>query len=231
MNERASPPDARPAAAESDSADEASPPAGMVLVPAGPFLFSRRKVEVPLGAFWIDLHPVTNGDYEAFVAEFRLQPPLHWPPGGLTNAERDLPLVRVTYAEAERYATLTGKALPTPAQFEKAARGTDGRKYPWGDEVRGRAANTREAGIGRLTPVDAFPQGASPYGCLDMAGNVLHWTRGVYDEARGTRVVMGSSFRRFLGACSWYYEEDPEVRHDDLGFRCVWTPPKDESPA
>jgi len=200
------------------------PPPGMVLVPAGPFAFGRRKEQVALDAFWIDVHPVTNREYERFVEEHDRPSPRHWPPDGLTPALLDVPVTFLTYAEAEDFARRSGKALPTPAQFEKAARGVDGRKYPWGNEVRGRTTNTRESGFGRLTPVTAFAAGASPYGCLDMAGNVLHWTRGVYDPARGSRVLKGCSYRDFLGASAWAYEGEPAKRQDCVGFRCVWTP-------
>lgn len=206
------------------TAQSVEAPVGMVHVPGGPFLFSKKKLEVELGEFWIDTYPVTNGDYEEFVTEFKQKPPRHWPASGLTDALRDLPVVRLTYKEAATYAKLVGKSLPTPAQFEKAARGTDGRKYPWGNEIRGRATNTKESGIGELSSVDRFPTGKSPYGCHDMAGNVLHWTRGWYNEAEKTRVVMGSSYMHYLGATFWVHEEPGAKRRDYLGFRCVWTP-------
>jgi formylglycine-generating enzyme required for sulfatase activity len=208
----------------SETATAPTPPPGMLHVPGGAFLFAKRKHEVELGEFWIDEYPVTNGDYEAYVAEHRQRPPRHWPASGLTDELRDQPVVRLTYAEVETYARLMGRQLPTPAQFEKAARGTDGRKYPWGNEIRGRVTNTKESGIGKLTSVDTFPAGCSPCGAYDMAGNVLHWTRGVADEAKQLMTVMGGSFMHYLGATYWTYEEAATARRDYLGFRCVWTP-------
>lgn len=199
-------------------------PEGMIHVPAGPFLWGRRKEEVTLGDYWIDIYPVTNGDYEDYVTTHRRRAPRHWPASGLTDELRDQPIVNMTYAEAEAYAEAYGKKLPTPAQFEKAARGLEGFKYPWGDQVKNRVTNTRESALGKLTSVDAYPSGRSPVGCYDMCGNVLHWTRGVYDEDKGTRIAMGSSFKDYLGACYWTHEEHPEKRRDTLGFRCVWTP-------
>ncbi len=201
-------------------------PPGMAHVPGGTFLFSKKRVEVDLAEFWIDTFPVTNGDYEEFVTEFKQKAPRHWPASGLTDELRDQPVVRLTYKEAATYAKLMKKALPTPAQFEKAARGTDGRKYPWGEEIRGRAANTKESGIGELTSVDAFAAGKSPCGWYDMAGNVMHWTRGWYNEAEKTRIVMGSSYMHYLGATFWIHEEAGNKRRDYLGLRCVWTPTK-----
>lgn len=207
-----------------DAAAPTQAPPGMVHVPAGPFLFGRRKQEVTLGEFWIDRTPVTNEEYARFCETFNRPSPRHWPPDGILDDMLPLPVVNLTYAEAEAFAELTGKQLPTPAQYEKAARGTDGRKYPWGNSVGGRVTNTRESGIGELTPVEMFAEGKSPYGCLDMAGNVLHWTRGIYDEERETRVLKGSSHREFLGASSWSYEGNPAKRSEGVGFRCVWMP-------
>lgn len=205
------------------AANEVAGPPGMVLVPAGPFIYGQGKGrrEQELEAFWIDLTPVTNRQYAAYMEKARKGAPPHWPADGLTDELADLPVVNVNYDEAEAYARFYGKRLPSPAQFEKAARGPEGRKYPWGDSVGLRCANSREAGIGDLTPVDRFPAGKSPYGCLDMNGNVLHWTDALYDRERGTRVLKGCSFRHFLGAAAWTYEEEPRLKRDYVGFRCV----------
>lgn len=198
-------------------------PPDMVEVPAGPFRFGPgRGREAPLGGFWIDRSPVTNADYLAYVEAHHRPAPRHWPPDGLSDELLDLPVVFVTYAEAEGYARALGKRLPTAAQFEKACRGAAGARYPWGDDLRSRAANTREEGLGCLAPVDYFPRGASPYGCLDMAGNVLHWTRSA--EPRGPRLIKGGSYLRFLAPAAWSDEVQADARQPDLGFRCVWTP-------
>lgn len=197
-------------------------PDGMVRVPAGPFKFGTRGQEVTLGEFWIDLTPVTNKQFSAFVQATGRRNPNHWGPDGYADEEADHPVVFVTFADAEAYAKWAGKLLPTPAQLEKAARGADGRKYPWGDGVGLRTGNTREAGIGRPTPVEAYPRGRSPFGCFDLDGNVLHWTRGPYDEEKGTLTLKGCSFRHYLGPVAWSYEAAPDQRQDCVGFRCVW---------
>jgi formylglycine-generating enzyme required for sulfatase activity len=215
-----------PKAASETETPPVDAPEGMVHVLAGPFLWGPRKEEVSLGDFWIDIYPVTNGDYEDYVTTHRKRAPRHWPASGLTDSLRDQPIVFLTYAEAEDYAETLGKQLPTPAQYEKAARGTEGWKYPWGNQVKNRVANTRESARGKLSTVDAYGAGRSPFGCYDMCGNALNWTRGVYDEKKGTRIVMGSSFKHYLGAAYFTHEEDPEKRRDYLGFRCVWTPPR-----
>jgi len=201
------------------------PPADMIHVPAGPFVFGPGRDErvVELADFWIDAHAVTNREYEDFCAETGRRPPPHWSPRGCPEGLLDLPVVNVTWDDARAFAEHVGEQLPTPAQFEKAARGPDGPKYPWGDSAGLRCANTREAGLGALAAPERFEEGRSPYGCYDMAGNVLHWTRGTHDPERGTRVLKGSSFRRFLGQAAWSYEADPRERRDDVGFRCVWT--------
>lgn len=210
--------------APSPAAPAAAPPDGMVHVPAGPFRFGQKGDEVSLGEFWIDLTPVTNKQYAAFVAATGRRNPNHWGPDGHDEKIADHPVVCVTFADAEAYAKWAGKALPTPAQLEKAARGTDGRKYPWGDTVGLRTGNTREAGIGHTTPVEAYPRGRSPFGCFDLAGNVLHWTRGPYDKEKGTLTLKGCSFRHYLGPVAWTYEAAPDQRQDCVGFRCVVSP-------
>lgn len=195
----------------------------MIEIPAGAFTFGRgRGREVNLGQFWIDETPVTNADYLRYVEEHHRPAPRHWPPQGLDEELYDLPVVYVTYAEAEAYAAAHGKLLPTPAQFEKAARGPAGLRYPWGNGLKARSTNTRETGLGRLSAVRAFVSGASPYGCLDLAGNVLHWTRTADDDE--WRVLKGGSFQRFLAASAWSDEAPGDARLPDVGFRCVWRP-------
>jgi formylglycine-generating enzyme required for sulfatase activity len=204
-------------------AGEVAAPAGMVLVPGGPFKLGQKGEESTLPDFWIDLTPVTNKQYSEFVAATGRRSPNHWGPDGYDEKEADCPVVFVTFADAEAYAKWAGKALPTPAQFEKAARGPDGRKFPWGDTVGLRTANTKESGIGKPTSVQAYPRGKSPYGCVDMNGNVLQWTRGKTAKDKGEMVVKGCSFRHYLGPVSWVYEEPADKRQDCIGFRCVWT--------
>ena len=198
-------------------------PPGMVRVPAGPFLFGRAKEEANLGEFWIDATPVTNAQYLEFLNQHHRASPPHWPAKGPRDEDLALPVVNVSYAEAQAYAQALGKELPTPAQYEKAARGTDGRKYPWGEDLLGRVCNTRDAGIGELTDVERFPTGASPYGCRDMAGNVQCWTRAI-DPETGEGIVKGTSYRDYVGAVYFQDALDRSRRYDTVGFRCVWKP-------
>ncbi|HZV02818.1 MAG TPA: SUMF1/EgtB/PvdO family nonheme iron enzyme [Planctomycetota bacterium] len=200
--------------------DGTGSPEGMVLVAAGPFLFGREKRTVTLGAFWIDRDPVTNRAYLAFVEATERGRPTYWPIGTLPEALLDHPVVCVTFEDAQAYARWAGKDLPTPAQWEKAARGADGRKFPWGSGFDTHRTNTKESAQGKTVPVTKL-RDESPYGCRGMAGNVLEWTRGIADPKEGKRVVKGCSFRTYLGAASWSYDMAESASNDALGFRCV----------
>lgn len=170
------------------------------LVPAGPFLmgsdperdplatqhFGTRELPqhtVVLPAFEVACFPVTVAEYACFVRAGPQEPPANWTGDWHTQLESlDHPVVNVTWHDAVDYAAwlaeFTGVTwrLPSEAEWEKAARGTDGRIYPWGDVFDSSRCNTREGRISTTTPVGAYPGGASPYGAEDLAGNVVEWT-------------------------------------------------------
>jgi formylglycine-generating enzyme required for sulfatase activity len=196
-------------------------PPGMVHVPGGPFLCGREKREVTIPSFFIDITPVTNLEWHAFVGKLGLAPPRHWPQGQLTKELEECPVIWVTYEDAEAYAKWAGKALQTPMQWEKAARGTDGRKYAWGADFNPKFVNTKEAGNGKPVATTLLKSSASPYGVLGLGGNVMEWTQGLADPKKGLRVVMGSSYRHYLGAAYWQNDADPKKATDYIGFRCV----------
>ena len=165
----------------------------MVRIPAGEFLYGDEKKR-ELFEFWIDKTPVTNAEYFRFVADTGHEPPTHWddeiPPEGIS----DHPVVNVSWQDAVAYAEWADKRLPTEEEWEKAARGTDGRKYPWGDEEPTPDLCNYGKNEGGTTPVGKYsPQGDSPYGCVDMAGNVWEWTAS--DYYKGTKVLRGGSWR------------------------------------
>ena len=199
----------------------------MVFVPPGTFLMGSDAMEadhsehplrrVFLPGFYIDTHEVTN-------AEFRQFDPSHTFPEG----REDWPVVKVSKERAEAYAAWAGKRLPTSAEWEKAARGTDGRIYPWGNVFIPDMANL--GGRESVMPVGSFPRGASPYGALDMAGNAWEWVAdtycdqdhlGVGDNERG--IVRGGAYAYspYQGRTSYLGFESENLTCNDLGFRCA----------
>ena len=202
--------------------------------------------------------PVTNAQYAEFVRDagvvappgpWRVRdaglaaPPEHWREGESPRDKLDHPVVCVSWRDAVAYCDwlvdITGKLyrLPSEAEWEKAARGTDGRIYPWGNRWYPGWCNTLEGGMGGTTPVGKYPQGASPYGLLDMAGNVWEWCSSLYQgypygagdgredlEALGARVIRGGSWggRRLVARCACRDRLVPDLRGSILGFRvCV----------
>jgi len=199
----------------------------MVRVPAGEFLYSDDKRKLSVDEFWIDKTPVTNAEYARFVVETKHEPPSHWkgktPPKNLT----DHPVVNVSWNDAVAYAEWAGKRLPTEEEWEKAARGTDGRTYPWGNnEPAPNLCNFGQSEKG-ITPVGKYsPQGDSPYGCVDMAGNVWEWTASDYDKEH--KVLRGGSWydnQTYARAVYRYYSLTPDDRGNYFGFRCVGVGP------
>ena len=161
----------------------------LVYVPAGPFIMGsadgnfdeRPPHNVHVDAFLIDVHEVTNAQFERFVKESGYQPKGPWQ-RGFEAGQEDYPVRFVTWHDAMAYAQWAGRTLPTEAMWEKAARGQESLLYPWG--------NRFDSGLARVdldtdagpAAVGSFPQGASPYGCLDMAGNVWEWVNDWYDR-------------------------------------------------
>ena len=202
-------------------------PEDMVFVPPGDFILGsddeaadhneRPAREVFLPAFYIDRTEVTNAQYARF------DPDHTFPPD-----RAEFPVVKLTRADAEAYAAWAGKRLPTGAEWEKAARGTDGRAYPWGDAFDPALANIGNGDD--LVAVGSYPDGASPYGALDMTGNAWEWIADSYDDAKELGVpgyvrgiVRGGaySYSPFQGRTSHIAFETHNLTCGDLGFRCV----------
>lgn len=198
---------------------------GLVKVPAGEFLMGSLETEwknevggvaerpqhtLHLPAFYIGRHPVTVKEFSEFLAAsghpIEDRDRFH-----KLNHHADHPVV-VRWADARAYTQWHGMDLPSEAEWEKAARGTDGRLYPWGNEWQAGHANVLKGWLGRrkatTTPVGAFsPQGDSPYGCSDMAGNVWEWTRSSvgsypYDPADGREELGAVVFRIARGGAA-----------------------------
>jgi formylglycine-generating enzyme required for sulfatase activity len=189
--------------------------------------------------------PVTNVQYLAFVLATGYERPKHWEGGRPPKGKKDHPVVYVSWHDAVAYckwlAEVTGKPyrLPTEAEWEKGARGTDGRIYPWGDKFDKDKCNIEKSGIGGTTPVDKYPNGVSPYGLLDMAGNVWEWTSSSFksypydpeDGREGSGVLSGGALRggswngdsgRARASCRGV---GPPVRRTAYwGYRCGMSP-------
>jgi formylglycine-generating enzyme required for sulfatase activity len=187
----------------------------MLLVPAGEFQMGEgddaHSVFVP--PFYLARHPVTCAAYQAFLAATGHPPPPGWPEGHLYALLCDHPVVSVSWHDALDYCRWLSAAsgqhyrLPTEAEWEKAARGPAAHTYPWGDEFDKTRTNTWEAGMGRTTPVDAYPAGASRYGMLDMVGNVWEWCSSLhagypYDAGDGREDLAAQGWRVLRGG-SW----------------------------
>lgn len=219
----------------------------MIAIPAGEFTMgSDRGIERPphtvfVEAFEIDQFEVTNEQFEKFVAAT----------GYVTDAEKagdtswrayakdkpNHPVVKVSWNDAKAFCEWAGKRLPTEAEWEKAARGTDGRIYPWGNEWDVNKVNAKESGYRGTTIVGSFPAGASPYGVMDMAGNVAEWTSDWFQAYPGypggdnEAQYFGEKYRVIRGG-GWFSDKElvrtttrsassVTLANDDVGFRCA----------
>ncbi|MEZ0228004.1 MAG: bifunctional serine/threonine-protein kinase/formylglycine-generating enzyme family protein, partial [Planctomycetota bacterium] len=146
-------------------------------------LGQRGEVYVPSGpqgrGFYLDRTEVTNEDWAKAVASAGLERPASWPAGPLPKTLARKPVTGVTIEQARRYAKAVGKRLPTSAEWERAARGADGRAWPWGPRFEPGRANLLDGGAGALEDVDARATDDSPHGALGMAGNAMEWVEGL----------------------------------------------------
>jgi formylglycine-generating enzyme required for sulfatase activity len=202
-----------------------------------------------LPAYAMARTPATNAQYDAFVQATAHRPPSHWANGRPPVGEDHHPVVQVTWHDAVAYcrwlSDVTGRTyrLPSEAEWEKGARGGDGRLYPWGERWEADRCNTAQSGTWTTTPVDAYPRGASPSGLLDMAGNVWEWTRSLYEtypydstdgredlDVPGRRVLRGGSFgyKAALARSAYRLRFGPDNLGRDIGFRVVTSPATDQ---
>ncbi len=203
------------------------PPDGMVYVPAGEFIMGseygdpdeRPKQIASTGPYFIDKYEVSNAEFAKFDPNFK------FPEG------REERAAIVTWSQADAYAKWAGKRLPTEKEWEKAARGTDGRIFPWGDTYD----NTFVVWDKNYTRGGSIAQPESPYGCYDMAGSVWEWTSDWYQPYPGNDVPMeqygekykvmrgGSNFNNhsFIRCSHRYYVLPEKIAAYPVGFRCV----------
>ena len=228
------------------------PQDGMVLVPAGGFTMGSLTGDsdedpphwVALNAFWIDATEVTNSAYAACVDAGACEPPLYEFLAERTEyygseTYADYPVVYVSWQDAQTYCQWQGKRLPTEAEWEKAARGTDERIYPWGNnEPDASRANYDDTSEANTSQAGAFPAGASPHGAFDMAGNVWEWVSDWYDagyyavspsdnptgpQAAIRKVLRGGSFDldKWTIRAPNRFKMPADHESSNIGFRCV----------
>ena len=211
---------------------------------------------VELSEYSIGKYPITNREYQAFVKDAKAKPPRGWDGDQFPADKGSHPVVYVSWEDTNAYckwlSEKSGKQyrLPTEAEWEKAARGEDGRVYPWGDDFDPKKANTSESEIGDTSDVGKFSNndpaqsGDSPFGCADMIGNVWEWCNDWFDEkgyegraGKNTkdpqgpekgkhRVLRGGSFSdvRWLARCAVRLGVDPDNANLSLGFRVASSP-------
>jgi sulfatase modifying factor 1 len=191
-----------------------------------------------ISGFWLARTEVTVADYERCVSVGRCRAPA-FEGGAARFAQPSFPVTLVSFDDAKRYCAFRGGRLPTEAEFERAARGAGRRAYPWGYGYHGKLSNHGQLGVdttdasdgfSELSPVGSFPDGATPEGILDLAGNAAEWTADAYTPTYGAaptaeRVVRGGSFAsgaaQVRGAAR--VGKAPETREPTLGFRCAWS--------
>jgi sulfatase modifying factor 1 len=231
---------------------------------------------VYVDAFELDRYEVTNAQYRRFLQATRREPPPYWSGNEYPPGQDDYPVAGVSWPDADAYCAWAGQRLPTEAEWEKACRGTDGRLYPWGNDWTWHRANLdvssdaarpagevepghsqwdiawtllrTSSGVSRLQPVGSYLEGASPYGIMDLAGNVSEWVADWYNwggywdwpvrNPQGTRPpwnrsLRGSAWYDPNGSAAWAQSQSRcsarnsshEVRDPRMGFRCARTVP------
>ena len=223
----------------------------MVHIPAGAFTYGSDEGEedekpqriIKSSAFAIDRFPLTNGQFRHFIEEGGYEERRCWSDEGWQWKESEqisgplymdheifgkpsLPVVGISWYEAEAYANWAGKRLPTEQEWERAARGdADQREYPWGDTFESSRTNVEQE-IGWTTACGSYPDGVSPHGCYDMAGNVWEWTDSLYENRLSICVLRGGSWilNRALARCSRRNGFHAQFRYDHFGVRLSSTP-------
>lgn len=204
--------------------------APMVLVPEGEFLYGYNNEKKSLSAFYMDKYEVSTMLYAAFLQSTGREKPARWDEAS-KGRFADRPVIGVTWHDAESYCRHYGKRLPTEHEWEKAARGADGRNFPWGnEEANGSLAKYRQHitdiwnGYSTLASIESYEAGKSPYGIYNMVGNASEWTSSSTRGDRGeSKVIRGGSWTTPTGFLHSTQQDaaDASSWYQDRGFRCA----------
>lgn len=240
--------------------------APLVLIPAGPYPMGVPQGDrdggrdeyprhvIDIDDFYIDKYEVTNGRYLEFVKATNHRVPQNpknptrnlWEGVGIPESLADRPVVNVDWADADAYCKWAGRRLPREAEWEKAAKGNNDWRFPWGNvEPTDKHLNFNQKWIGEKTlmPVGSYEKGKSPYGAYDMAGNVWEWINDWYDakyyekspaknppgpESGTKRVIRGAGWQNETPTVRIFtrVDSDPTIRNESTGFRCAADVPK-----
>jgi serine/threonine-protein kinase len=214
----------------------------MAPIPAGTFTMGRDNASDPeetpahpvsVAAFAMDRRPVTNERYAEFVKSTSHAAPSGWVNGAAPDGQEDWPVTGVSWDDANAYCTSNGWRLPTEAEWEYAARGTDGRLYPWGNNFSPALTNSSEAALGHPEEVGAHGDAISPFGLFDMSGNVWEWTADDYKPYPGhaptfsipadAKAIRGGSYKsdKLHVTTTTRNLDHASSRSATIGFRCA----------
>lgn len=221
-------------------------PAGMVRIPGGEFSMGSDRPnadqqekpvhKVTVTAFYIDATEVTCEDYQKFVKATGRKAPAKWLDGSCPSGDVRKPVTGVDWYDASAYAKWANKRLPTEEEWEFAARGTDGRRYPWGRDWRSDAANAGNSTGGQLADVGSYPAGKGPFGTMDMIGNAWEWTASEWqgypggpippDASNRLRVIRGGYWGSSAAKATTTFRRGWDARgasqgYQNTGFRCA----------
>jgi serine/threonine-protein kinase len=228
----------------SEQAAAPAPPPGMAYVRGGEFTmgsdagdeYERPAHKVAVKSFFIDIYEVPCEEYEKFVKATGHKAPANWVNGGCPPGQGRKPVAGVDWYDATAYAAWVKKRLPTEEEWEFAARGTDGRKYPWGNEWLANAANAGDSSAGQFVDVGNYPDGKSPFGAMDMVGNAWEWTASdlhaysggrIPDQASAElKVIRGGFWRSSTPKATTTFRRGWDARdardgYVNTGFRCA----------
>lgn len=199
-------------------------PETMVYIPPGPFIMgagdqiSIKRIDY---GYFVDISPITNRQYYVFFKETGHATPRHWVNNEPPEESLDHPVVYITWHDAYEYAKWARKKLITEEEWEKAARGIDGRDFPWGENFHSKFCNTQEAGINSTTKISKYPFSKSIYGCMDMSGNVLEWVLSSSQHYEDFKILKGGCFcyPKNLAKCGHRVNYHPSLTHNFFGFR------------